>query len=521
MATPPEKLAQSLEILEKLQSSNGAAAIRARDLSRTHRERLFASGFLQQVIKGWFIPSRPDDVKGESTAWYASFWRFCAAYLQERCGTEWCLSPEQSLSLHAGSWTVPRQLVVRSPRARNKVTSLPHGTSLLDLRAALPAAEDREVKEGMRIFSAESALVACSPNYFSSHSTDVRAVLPMIRDASGLLARLLQGGNTVIAGRLAGAFRNVERGRIADDIVKTMSAAGYAVRENDPFTDKPSLVIRTRETSPYANRIRLLWQKMREPVIERFPKAPGPPSNIDAYMKRVSDAYVTDAYHSLSIEGYRVTRDLIERVRGGTWNPESDEGDREQRNAMAARGYWLAFQAVQISVGRVLRGENPGLVADEDHGAWYRELFAPSVTAGLLKPADLAGYRNGQVYIRKSMHVPLNREAVRDAMPAFFDLLREEVHPAVRVVLGHFVFVYIHPYMDGNGRIGRYLMNVMMASGGYPWTVVPVSDRNTYLNALEIASVGENIAPFADFLAGLVRKGLAGEPLPAVPRRSS
>jgi hypothetical protein len=521
MATPPEKLAQSLEILEKLQGSNGAAAIRARDLSRTHRERLLASGFLQEVIKGWFIPSRPDEVKGESTSWYASFWRFCAAYLQERFGTEWCLSPEQSLSLHAGSWTVPRQLVVRSSRARNKVTSLPHGTSLLDLRAALPAAEDRVVKEGMRIFSAESALVACSPNYFSSHSTDVRAVLPMIRDASGLLARLLQGGNTVIAGRLAGAFRNIGRDRIADDIVKTMSAAGYAVRENDPFTDKPSLVIRTRETSPYANRIRLLWQKMRDPVIERFPRAPGLPSNIDAYMKRVNDAYVTDAYHSLSIEGYRVTRDLIERVRSGTWNPESDGGDREQRNAMAARGYWLAFQAVQISVGRVLRGENSGQVADEDHGTWYRELFAPSVTAGLLKPADLAGYRNDQVYIRKSMHVPLNREAVKDAMPALFDLLREETHPAVRVVLGHFVFVYIHPYMDGNGRIGRYLMNVMMASGGYPWTVVPVSDRNTYVNALEKASVGENIAPFADFLARLVQKGLAGEPLPAVPGSSS
>jgi Fic family protein len=91
----------------------------------------------------------------------------------------------------------------------------------------------------------------------------------------------------------------------------------------------------------------------------------------------------------------------------------------------------------------------------------------------------------------------------------------------VRVVLGHFVLVYIHPYMDGNGRIGRYLMNVMMASGGYPWTVVPVSDRNTYVNALEKASVGENIAPFTDFLARLVREGLAGEPLPAVPRSSS
>ena len=153
-----------------------------------------ANGFLQEVIKGWFIPSRPDEVKGESTVWYASFWRFCAVYLEERFGAKWCLSPEQSLSLHAGNWTVPRQLLVRSPGARNKVTGLPHGTSLLDLRAALPSARDRVEKEGLRMFSAESALIACSPNYFSNNSTDVRTVLLMIRDASGLLARLLEGG---------------------------------------------------------------------------------------------------------------------------------------------------------------------------------------------------------------------------------------------------------------------------------------------------------------------------------------
>jgi Fic family protein len=105
-------------------------------------------------------------------------------------------------------------------------------------------------------------------------------------------------------------------------------------------------------------------------------------------------------------------------------------------------------------------------------------------------------------------------------MPAFFDLLRAETDPAVRVVLGHFIFVYIHPYVDGNGRIGRFLMNLMLASGGYPWTVIPVENRKVYMGALEKASVGEDIVPFADFLAGLVRKALAGEPMPTVPKSS-
>jgi hypothetical protein len=49
MATPPEKLAQSLEHLQKLQTGDGAAAIRARDLTRTHRERLLRGGFLQDA----------------------------------------------------------------------------------------------------------------------------------------------------------------------------------------------------------------------------------------------------------------------------------------------------------------------------------------------------------------------------------------------------------------------------------------------------------------------------------------
>lgn len=518
MASPPEKLAASLQILHGLQNANGAAAIRARDMTRTHRERLLATGFLQEVIKGWYIPSRPDEVKGESTAWYASFWRFAAVYLEARFGRNWSLSAEQSLSLHGGNWTVPRQLAIRSPRGRNNVTGLPHGTSLLDLNASLPEAPDRMEKEGLRLFSLEPALIEVSPRYFLHYPIDARAAMATIREPSGLLARLLEGGHSTIAGRLAGAFRNGGRDSIADEITKTMSAAGYSVRESDPFTERLAPALSFRETSPYVNRIRLLWQKMREPVIESFPKAPGRPRNASIYMKRVDEAYVTDAYHSLSIEGYRVTTELIERVRSGTWNPEANELDREQRNAMAARGYWQAYQAVHKSIGRVLKGENPGDVAGDDHRAWYRGMFAPSVTAGLLKPADLAGYRSGQVYIRQSMHVPLNREAVREAMPAFFDLLRKEKEPAVRVVLGHFVFVYIHPYMDGNGRIGRFLMNLMIASGGYPWTVIPAGESKVYMAALERASVEEDIRPFAEFLAGLVKKGLAGAPLPAVPK---
>jgi hypothetical protein len=333
----------------------------------------------------------------------------------------------------------------------------------------------------------------------------------MQRDASALLTRLLQGGHSTIAGRLAGAFRNVSRDREADDILAAMRAAGYDVRESDPFKERLARAEHRRDPSPYAHRIRLMWQKMREDIPARFPAPPPRVSDIDAYMRQVDDIYVADAYHSLSIEGFQVNTDLIERVRSGGWNPDSDEADREHRNALAARGYWQAFQVVRESVREVLAGANPGAVADRDHGAWCRELFAPSVAAGLVKPENLAGDRNAPVYIRGSRHVPMNAEAVRDAMSVLFDLLREENDPTVRIVLGHFIFVNIHPYSDGNGRTGRFLMNVMNAAAGYPWTVVPVQSRAQYMAALEAASVDKDIAPFAAFLAGLV--GQAAPPV--------
>lgn len=508
MAIPEEKLAKALEVLKKFQDNDGIAVIKSSAISRSKRDILLKNGFIREVMKGWYISSNPREVKGDTTSWYAAFWKFCKIYLNDRFNNDWCISPEQSISIHSGNWSIPKQLIIRSPKAGNNVTSLINDTSLLDAKLTMPSNEEIMEKNGIRIFSLQAALIACTKNYFSQNLTDARTALSTIRDASDILSSLLKGGNSTVAGRLAGAFRNIGRERIADDIIKTMKSAGYDVRENDPFEFKLQFSNSNRTVSPYINRIKVMWSQMREIVLKHFPESPGIPDDKSAYMEQVEDNYKSDAYHSLSIEGYRVTSQLIERVMDGNWNPEENEKDREQKDALAARGYYLAFQAVKKSIQKVFNGENPGKVIDEDHGDWYRELFTPGVNAGIIQRTDLAGYRNGQVYITQSNHVPLSSEGVRDAMPALFEMLIEEKKPSVRSVLGHFVFVYIHPYMDGNGRMGRFLMNVMLASGGYPWTIVPVERRNQYMNALEKASVEQNINDFAKFVADLVSQGM-------------
>jgi len=516
MASPSDKLAQSLETLKSLQDQ-GIVAIRASDMTRTHRERLLKNGFIKEVMKGWYISSRPDEPPGESTAWYASFWGFCSDYLNARFNSEWCLSPEQSLSIHTGNWRVPRQLLVRSPKGGNKPIFLLHETSIFDVRLALPYKQDLTTKDGMQIMSLPAALVSCAPGHFSEHPIEMRAALAMVSNASDILHRLLSGGRSKVAGRLAGAFRNIGRDNIAENIIEAMRAAEYTINEKDPFEDKPSISFSLREVSPHVNRLRMSWAAMCKLVLQHFPSPPSTPIESQVYLKQVDDIYITDAYHSLSIEGYQVSTELIKRVRSGNWNPDSDENDRDQKNALAARGYWQAFLAVKESLEKVLNKNAAGAVTEKDHERWYRELFAPSVAAGILKATDLAGYRNHPVYIRGSMHVPPNYDAVRELIPTFFELLQNEKEPAVRVVLGHYFFVYIHPYMDGNGRMGRFLMNVMLASGGYPWTVVPIKQRGVYMAAFEEASVNQNIVPFAKFLARLVDAGLKGKAAPELP----
>jgi hypothetical protein len=514
---PNQKLAEALQLLKEIQDKQIIAIYTDTFKTVKHRQLLLKYGFIKEVSKGWYIASDPLEKEGETTSWYSAYWDFVAAFLNHKYGKEWCLAADPSLLKHVQNTSIPQQLLIKSPKGNNNPTPLPHETSLFNLKTDIPADAFTIVMKGIRMYDLPSSLVYCSPRIYVTYSLDVRAALSMIRDASEVLPVLLENGHTILAGRLAGAFRNIGREMIADQIIETFKQADYDIREVDPFETNSKINIATRERSPYTIRIRLLWQEMRNTVIQLFPPAPGISGDIKAYLQKVDDLYLTDAYHSLSIERYKVSPELIVRVSSGEWNAKSNEEDRKQRDAMAARGYYQAFNQVKDSIEKILLGANAGFQAERDHGKWFRELFDPSVAVGLLQPADLAGYRNHQVYIGNSKHVPINVEAMRDAMPVLFELLTEEKEASVRAVLGHFIFVYIHPYMDGNGRMGRFLMNFMLASGGYPWTIIPVELRTTYMKALEQASVEQDITAFAAFLAELVSETMKGHESAKLP----
>ena len=508
MPPPNEKLAESLAALQALQKG-GQRVFRSDDLSRTHRERLLQNGFLQEVIKGWLISSNPSARAGDSTPWYSSFWEFCQKYCIDRFGEEWHVSPEQSILLNAENTVIPPQVVIYSPKGTNHKLDLLFGTSLYDLKQDdLPTGSDVFMRNGLRMFSPAAALVKVPEGFLNRYPIETQVALASLADASDVLRHLLDRGRTVKAGQIAGALRHIGRGSMADEIVSTMKSAGYDVRESDPFAPEQTFGAVLFTKPPIVIRLQAMWESMRRTVHDIFPKAPGLPANKSRYLHFVDDIYRQDAYHSLSIEGYSVSPALIERVQRGDWDPDHHEVDRKNRDALAARGYWQAFQNVKGTIQAILEGVNAGALVRTAHREWYRELFQPCVAAGLISTRALAGYRNEPVYLRTSRYVPPRWEAVRDAMPELFNLLEKETDSGVRAVLGHWLFGYIHPYQDGNGRMARFLMNTMLASGGYPWTVIRVEDRDPYLKALDNASIDTDIQPFAEFIAERVRRSI-------------
>lgn len=506
MAKKNKTLADALDALSRIQDRR-ETVVRSGELEAHHVRALLSGGYLAPIIKGWYHISEPAAREGDTTSWTISFWSFIHRYCEGRFGTDWVLSPEASIALHAGIDVAPKQILVSSTGGGNNSLVLPAGRSLYDLKVRALPEEDRRMvlPSGLRVLTPEAALIELSENAYVAQREAVAAVLAGFRVIDPVTRMVLQGSHKRPGGRIVGALRHLKMDVQADRLASAMRRAEIDLREENPFAG-PSLPL-IAGASPISNLIRSFWRRDRDKIEALIALPPGLRS-ARLVLAEIDDVYTHDAWNSLSIEGYRVSRDLIEKIRRGDWRPEDDPEDKEHQNAMAAKGYWNVFQsvrhAVESSIGSATTTSPRGLLEE-----WYADLFQPSLEAGILTPVQLVGYRNHPVYIRTANHVPPAAEKLMDAMETWFDLVDGEKHPGVAAVLAHWLLGYIHPFPDGNGRLARFVMNSILASSGYPWVVIRLEERARYMRTLDAASFGGDITPFAELIRDHIAAGLA------------
>lgn len=120
-------------------------------------------------------------------------------------------------------------------------------------------------------------------------------------------------------------------------------------------------------------------------------------------------------------------------------------------------------------------------------------------------------YRNTNVLISGSSHRPVEHFLVEEKMReliSWYDDNKEKLHPIELAAEFHFRYVYIHPFIDGNGRSARLLMNLILMRNGYPISVIKNDDRDEYMKALEIASTKGELKSFIDIVANAVDRSL-------------
>jgi prophage maintenance system killer protein len=496
-----EKLVTDLKLAKQVAREN---IIKSTDLPQMTFRRLKTLNWLSEIIKGWYILKTPDADNGESTLWYSNFWSFFKFYLEENYKDNYCLNPLASIFLKTESNIIPDQVIVILKTGGARRIELPFKTSILFYVEKNNFPVELEEYRGLKIIELARAITMVPEQFFSNYETEAELSLLMIKSPGDITRYLLDKGLPVKADIIAGAYQFLNKDNFVEQITEDMKIIVHNVRPKNPFKkDTPSLNT-SRIESPAVARIELMWKNFKKVLLEDktidFTPQNKKKMDVKSILEKVNSIYVHDAYNSLSIEGYSVTEELIQKIADGNFAPTIFNEDKNQEAALAAKGYYLAFSEVKKFIEENYGKKTNEIKYSKQIKNWYRQLFIPKVQSGLAQPSLLTSYRKKPVFIRGSRHTPVNKDFVEDVMDKFLLLLDEEDTPWIKALLGHFILVFIHPFPDGNGRTARFLMNAALVLSGHNWTVVQLQNKAEYFEVLEEASTKGNIIPYAKFI---------------------
>ncbi len=118
-------------------------------------------------------------------------------------------------------------------------------------------------------------------------------------------------------------------------------------------------------------------------------------------------------------------------------------------------------------------------------------------------------YRDVQVYIRGRNWIPSKPQEVPKEMGtllSWYTRNKKKLHPLIIATYFHVAFETIHPFVDGNGRTGRILMNFILHKNNYPMINIPTRIKFDYYEALKTATIKGNLRPFVELLIKILKE---------------
>ena len=225
-----------------------------------------------------------------------------------------------------------------------------------------------------------------------------------------------------------------------------------------------------------------------------------PNNNLQILIDNAIENKKYDAYHSTTVEGYNITPEEVSKLLDGKLDMLKE---KRLTDFLAIKGYAMAFdfliKKIKNDFGRPKINEK--LIKDIQTYLW-----TPNFNYGIFEKKNLGLYRHEPVYIRNSFYVPPNWIKVPDLMNSYIKSIHQIKNRIYCSVISHNDLVKIHPFIDGNGRTARFLMNYILLCSGYKWVTIRNDHRDEYFETLEQAQTKGEIIPFAKFIINLIEQ---------------
>ena len=199
-------------------------------------------------------------------------------------------------------------------------------------------------------------------------------------------------------------------------------------------------------------------------------------------------------YHSNAIEGSTLTLRETQLVIEG----KSPGGEKPLREIYEARNHDRAFRFIENWAAENLRKP----LEEQDVLEVHARVLAD------IDPIGAGRFRDQRVLIAGSGFIPPGAQKIGELFGKMLILVNSPgLHPVLGAAELHYNLVAIHPFIDGNGRTARLMMNHHLLRHGFPFALIEVNERGKYLAALDEANHGR-LEPFATFIAQSVIRSI-------------